>query len=109
MATFLATAAPAFAHGPLAGRRDLGVPLGLVVFGAAAALIISFIALSALWTEPRFENRAQPRAKPSWLQSVLTNRLLEWVIRIAMLVVFLVVAMASARRAGPTETIGPIV
>ena len=109
MATFLATAAPAFAHGPLAGRRDLGVPLGLVVFGAAAALIISFIALSALWTEPRFENRAQPRAKPSWLQSVLTNRLLEWVIRIAMLVVFLVVAMASARRASPLETIGPIV
>jgi hypothetical protein len=109
VATVLATAAPAFAHGPLAGRRDLGVPLWLVVFGAAAALIISFVALSALWTEPRFENRPLPRARQSWIQSVLTNRALEWAIRIAMLVVFLVVAMASARRAGPLETIGPIV
>jgi hypothetical protein len=62
-----------------------------------------------LWTEPRFESHAVPRAKPSWLQSVLTNRPLEWVLRIAMLVCFLVVAMASARRASATETIGPIV
>ena len=109
MATFLASAPPAFAHVDLGGRGDLPVPLWLVVFGAAAALIISFVALSVLWTEPRFENRALPRAKPSWIQSILTNRPLEWVIRIAMLVFFLVVAMASARRAGATETIGPIV
>jgi hypothetical protein len=109
VATIIATAAPAFAHVDLGGRGDLPVPLSLVVFGAAAALIISFVALSALWTEPRFENRALPRAKPSWLQSVLTSRPLEWVIRIAMLVFFLVVAMASARRASALETIGPIV
>jgi hypothetical protein len=109
VATFLAAAAPALAHGPLAGRRDLPVPLWLFVFGAAAALIISFVALSALWTEPRFEDRALRRAEPSWLQSVVTSPPLEWVIRIAMLVFFLVVAMASARRAGATETIGPIV
>jgi hypothetical protein len=109
VATFLAAAAPALAHGDLGGRRDLPVPLWLFVFGAAAALIISFVALSALWTEPRFESRPLPRARPSWLQSVLTNRALEWVIRISMLVFFLVVAMASARRASPTETIGPIV
>jgi hypothetical protein len=109
VATFLAAAAPAFAHVELGGRKDLPVPLWLFVFGAAAALIISFVALSALWTEPRFEDRPLPRAKPSWIQSILTSRQLEWVIRIAMLVFFLVVAMASARRAGATETIGPIV
>ena len=109
MATFLATASPALAHGELGGRGDLPLPLWLSVFGAAAALIVSFVALSALWTEQRFENRALPRAEPSRLQSLLTSRPLEWVIRIATLVVFLVVAMASARRAGSTETIGPIV
>ena len=109
MATFLAAASPALAHGELGGRGDLPLPLWLSVFGAAAALIVSFVALSALWTEPRFEHRALPRAEPSWLQSLLTSRPLEWVIRIATLVVFLVVAMASARRAGSTETIGPIV
>jgi hypothetical protein len=109
VATFLATTAPALAHGPLAGRRDLPVPLWLFVFGAAAALIISFVALSALWTEPRFEHRPPRRARPSWIQSVLTSTTLEWVIRIAMLLFFLVVTMASARRASATETIGPIV
>jgi hypothetical protein len=109
VATFLATAAPALAHGALAGRRDLPVPLWLFVFGAAAALIISFVALSALWTEPRFEDRPLPQARPSWLQSILTNHTLEWVIRIVMLLFFLVVTMASARRASATETIGPIV
>jgi hypothetical protein len=109
VATFLATTSPALAHGALAGRRDLPVPLWLFVFGAAAALIISFVALSALWTEPRFEDRPLRRARDSWIQSVLTNRALEWVIRIATLLFFLIVTMASARRAGVTQTIGPIV
>lgn len=104
----LATAAPALAHG-IGGRTDLPVPRWLFVFGAATALVVSFVALSALWTEPRFEDRPARQARPSWVQAVLTNRLLEWAIRILMLVFFVVVAMASARRAGVSETIGPIV
>lgn len=103
------TAAPAFAHGAIGGRRDLPVPLWLFVFGAATALIISFVALSTLWTEPRFEDRPLRSARPSWIQSILTNHGLEWTIRILMLLFFVVVAMASARRASVTETIGPIV
>ena len=79
------------------------------MFGAATALIVSFVALSALWTEPRFEGRPTPSAVPSWIQSILTNRGLEWTIRILMLVFFVIVAMASARRVSDTETIGPIV
>jgi hypothetical protein len=86
------------------------VPRWLFVFGAGAALILSFVALSTLWTEPRFEGRSTPSARPSsWIQSVLTSRGLEWAIRILMLLLFVVVAMASARRASDTETIGPIV
>jgi hypothetical protein len=79
------------------------------VFGAGTALIVSFVALSTLWTDPRFEGRPTPSARPSWIQSVLTNRGLEWTIRIVMLLFFIVVSMASARRASDTETIGPIV
>ena len=106
----LVTAAPALAHaGPLGGRTDLPVPLWLFVFGAATALIVPFVALSALWTEPRFEGRRVPAARPSWIQSILTNRALEWTIRIVMLLFFVVVAMASARRVSDIETIGPIV
>jgi hypothetical protein len=108
LATFLATAAPAFAHG-LGGRTDLPVPRWLFVFGAATALVVSFVALSTLWTEPRFEGRPSRQARPSWIQSILTNRALEWTIRMLMLLFFVVVAMASARRANLTETIGPIV
>jgi hypothetical protein len=85
------------------------VPRWLFVFGAATALLVSFVALSTLWTEPRFEGRPSRQARPSWIQSVLTNGALEWTIRILMLLVFVVVAMASARRANLTETIGPIV
>jgi hypothetical protein len=106
---FLVTAAPALAHSPIGGRRDLPVPLWLFVFGAATALIVSFVALSALWTEPRFEGRPLATARPSWIQSILSNRALEWTIRIVMLLLFVVVAMASARRVSDIETIGPIV
>jgi hypothetical protein len=106
--TILVTASPAFAHG-IGGRTDLPVPRWLFVFGAGTALIVSFVALSTLWTEPRFEGRPTPSARPSWIQSVLTNRDLEWTIRFVMLLFFIVVAMASARRASDTETIGPIV
>jgi hypothetical protein len=109
LATFLATAAPAFAHGAIGGRRDLPVPLWLFVFGAGAALIVSFVALSTLWTDPRFEGRPTRSARPSWIQSILTNRGLEWTIRLVMLVFFVVVATAAARRASDIETIGPIV
>jgi hypothetical protein len=108
LATILVTAPPAFAHG-ISGRTDLPVPRWLFVFGAGTALIVSFVALSTLWTEPRFEGRPTPSARPSRIQSVLTNRGLEWTIRIVMLLFFIVVAMASARRASDTETIGPIV
>ena len=100
---------PVLAHGAISGRIDLPVPQWLFVFGAATALIVSFVALSTLWTEPRFEQRPARRALAGWMQAVLTNRVLEWVLRAAMLVFFVVVAMASARRASVTETIGPIV
>ncbi|MDP9119142.1 MAG: hypothetical protein M3M93_02550, partial [Actinomycetota bacterium] len=85
------------------------MPRWLFVFGAATALIVSFVALSTLWKEPRFEGRTTRSARPSWIQSILTNHGVEWTIRIVMLVFFVVVAMASARRASDTETIGPIV
>ena len=104
----LVATVPALAHG-FGGRTDLPVPLWLFVFGAITALLISFVALSTLWTEPRFEGRPTKTARPSWLQSILTNRVLEWTIRIVMLLFFLVVAMASARRVSEVDTIGPIV
>lgn len=104
----VSTAAPALAHG-LGGRVDLPVPRWLFVFGAGTALIVSFVALSALWTEPKFEGRADDPARPSLLQRILTNRYLEWAVRLVALGAFVVVVVASFRRVSPTETIGPVV
>lgn len=96
------------AHG-LGGRVDLPVPRWLFVFGAAAALLLSFVALAGLWKEPRFERRVERRAKPGAVQSILTNRTLEWAIRIVALVFAVVVTIASFLPVGTTETIGPVV
>ena len=40
------------AHG-VGSRADLPLPFGLLLVGAAAALVVSFVALGALWREPR--------------------------------------------------------
>lgn len=49
----LATAVASMpAHG-LGSRQDLPLPFSAVLIGAAAALLVSFVALGALWPEPR--------------------------------------------------------
>ena len=59
------------AHG-IGGREDLPLPLGLAVAGAAAAVVVSFVALGALWPEPRLHGESAGRP----LQVAL-NRALE--------------------------------
>ncbi|MEU4195142.1 hypothetical protein AB0E69_24800 [Kribbella sp. NPDC026611] len=41
-------------HG-IGGRGDLPVPLWLAIYSAAAAVAVSFFALAAFWSRPRFE------------------------------------------------------
>jgi hypothetical protein len=88
---------------------DLPVPRWLFVFGAATALVVSFVALAALWREPRFEHRTDRRGTPGLVQSILTNPIVEWAIRLVVLGLFLVVTIASFLPLGATETIGPVV
>lgn len=45
---------PAGAHA-LVGKQDLPIPEWLFAWGAAVVLIVSFVALSVAWREPRFE------------------------------------------------------
>jgi hypothetical protein len=44
------------AHALLIGRQDLPIPAWLFAWAAAVVLIVSFIALSLLWTRVRFED-----------------------------------------------------
>jgi hypothetical protein len=102
------TATPAAAHG-LGGRLDLPVPLWLFVYGAAAAVVISFVALGALWKEPRLEDGTRGWTLPAPLQRLLTGPVPEVVVRTLSLAVFvLVFAAAVAGRDDPTRNIAPV-
>ena len=60
------------AHG-IIGRKDLPIPDWLFGWAAAVVLVVSFVALAVLWSEPRLEDggfRALPRA----LSRVLLGR-----------------------------------
>ena len=52
---------PTLAHG-VGGRTDLPLPVWLFMYGAAFALLISFVALRILWPKPRLAQLAMGRA-----------------------------------------------
>jgi len=65
------SATPARAHG-VGGRTDLPLPLWLFTYGAAAAVIASFVALRFLWPRPRLNDAAAGRVSvsvPAWLRA----------------------------------------
>ncbi|MGH2653562.1 MAG: fenitrothion hydrolase [Actinomycetota bacterium] len=102
------TVSPAAAHG-LGGRLDLPVPLWLFVYGAAAAVVVSFVALGALWKEPRLEEGAPGRALPEPLQRVLTGPVPDAVVRALSLATFvLVLTAAIAGRDEPSRNLSPV-
>ncbi|HEX5948214.1 MAG TPA: hypothetical protein VFZ45_01480 [Actinomycetota bacterium] len=102
------TATPAAAHG-LGGRLDLPVPVWLFVYGAAAAVVVSFVALGALWKEPRLEDGAPGRALPAPLQRVLTGPVPDAIVRVLSLAVFvLVLTAAIAGRDEPSRNLAPV-
>lgn len=89
-----AGAAPAWAHG-IGGRLDLPVPRSLFVFGASAALLVSFVLLSFLWKEPRLQDGGPTRFLPRFVQAVATNTAVEWALRLISLAFFLVVLIGA--------------
>jgi hypothetical protein len=54
---------PIFAHG-IVGRADLPIPAGLFAAAASAVLVVSFLALAALWSQPRIERARERRLFP---------------------------------------------
>jgi hypothetical protein len=52
--------APVFAHG-LVGRADLPIPKSLFATAAAVVLVVSFVALAALWSTPRLQETRERR------------------------------------------------
>jgi hypothetical protein len=64
------------AHGLLIGRQDLPIPAWLFAWAASVVLIVSFVALTALWREPRFEDERRRQA-PAGLSRLVVNRVVE--------------------------------
>jgi hypothetical protein len=96
-AALLAAPAPASAHG-LVQRSNLPIPEWLFGWAAAIVLVLSFVALAALWPRPRLEGEPSWRPLPG-LGRVLGSRPVELVcgaIGIALLAVVLVAGYAGS-------------
>ncbi len=92
-ATALVAPASASAHG-LVQRSNLPIPEWLFGWGAAIVLVISFVALAALWPKPRMEGRPPWRPLPGG--AVLGSRPVE------VLCGAIGVALSKSAWTGPT-------
>jgi hypothetical protein len=90
----LALPAGAAAHG-IGGIRDLPVPGWLFLVGGATVLVISFVALGALWKKPKLEVGAG-RPLPGGLQRILLSHYLRVVVGGSSLALFAVIWTAAA-------------
>ncbi|HEX8498254.1 MAG TPA: hypothetical protein VF661_13735 [Actinomycetales bacterium] len=61
------------AHG-VGSREDLPLPFAVAVGGAAAALLVSFVALALLWPTPRIRGADAGRPLPPWACALLDSR-----------------------------------
>jgi hypothetical protein len=66
----------AVAHG-LVGRADLPIPEWLFGWAAAVVMVVSFVALAALWQTPQLETDSGFRPAPDWLSYAIVNRATE--------------------------------
>ncbi len=66
--------APAWAHG-IGGRSDLPLPLDVFLVGGGVILVVTFVALSLLWPEERWQRAPAGRVLvqeiPQWLKLLL--------------------------------------
>jgi hypothetical protein len=83
------------AHG-IGGVRDLPVPESLFFTAAAIVLVVSFVALGALWRRPLLERHQDGRLLPGVLQRILLSRALRVLlgtISVGLLVLVLATAL----------------
>jgi hypothetical protein len=92
----------------LGGRIDPRVPRWLFLYGAAAAVVISFVALVVLWKTPRLEGIQRGRPLPETAQRVLRSRFAEVIVRAIALVIFLVVLASGLRGGTGAGSIAPV-
>jgi hypothetical protein len=88
------------AHG-VGSRTDLPIPLGLALYGAGAAILISFVVLLLFWRSPRLGGTESGRPLPVAAQQVVDSTAVRTVLQaVALALLPLVTAVALT---GPAE------
>jgi hypothetical protein len=82
------------AHG-IGGRQDLPVPFSFALIGAVVALLVSFVALGALWRTPRLDGPRAGTPVPQGLQRNLDASATRWAVRLIGLGVAAYVVVAA--------------
>ena len=94
------TSTGVLAHG-VGTRADLPIPVNLAIIGGGLAVLVSFIALGALWPDARLRGDRAGRPLPNAIQAVVDSAALTVVLRVVALALSgLVVAVAFA---GPPD------
>jgi len=83
-----------YAHG-VGGRQDLPLPFGLVVVGAAVALVVSFVVLGLAWRQARFRGDDAGAPLPLWVSATVDSRPVRWGLRALGLLLVGFTAMAA--------------
>ena len=82
------------AHG-IGGRQDLPVPFSFALIGAVLALLVSFVALGALWRTPRFDGPHAGTPLAPGVQRVVDAPATRWALRVLGLAVGAYVLVAA--------------
>jgi len=89
------------AHG-IGTRTDLPIPIGLALFGAGAAILITFSVLLLFWTTPRLGGAASGVALPAGVQRLADAPALRRVLQLLALTAAVFVVVVAF--AGPEDT-----
>jgi hypothetical protein len=89
------------AHG-VGSRTDLPIPLGLALYGAGAAILLSFVVLLLFWRRPKLDRTSSGRPLPAGLQRVVDSAAVRRGLQAAALAVAVLVTVVAV--VGPGET-----
>jgi hypothetical protein len=95
------------AHG-IGGVRDLPVPEWLFFWGAAVVLVVSFVALGALWKRPLLSPRTEGRPAPEALSRVALATVLRVALQtVSVALLVLIFAAATIGDTNPFRNLAP--